>query len=497
MSESLERISGKEAFELYDTYGFPIEITKEIAAERGFSVDLEGFEREMEKQRERARAAHKFSNGSKESLGLDQLSIEETPFVGYRSTWHKSTVAGIVVGNESRDKIEEGQEAGLVLEATSFYAEMGGQVGDTGQIRSAAGVFTVTSTIRTPADIIVHQGRVAQGSLAVGEEVEAEVDGERRLDIARNHTATHLLQAALRQVLGGHIEQKGSLVAPDRFRFDFSHLTAMTEEEVREVQRVVNQHIRNNLKVYDEEIPYQQAIEAGAIALFDEKYGDVVRVIRVGQPAVSTELCGGTHVSYTGEIGFFHLLGESSIGAGIRRIEAATGRGAEELVEKHFSNLERAAKYLETEPDEVLDKTRSLIDELDAERKRALSLEKELARREAEFLVAKAEVVNGVNLLSARVSPCRQEVLREMADIIRDKLKSAVVVLGTVYQDRPSFIAAVTPDLVERGYDAGKIVKEVAAVTGGGGGGKARLAQAGGKNKGKLDEALQLVRGLI
>ncbi len=417
--------------------------------------------------------------------------------MGYRSIRHKSVVAGIIVDSESRERIEEGQEAGLVLEATSFYAEKGGQVGDTGQIRTAAGVFTVTNTVRTPADIIIHQGYVAQGSLAVGEEVEAEVDGERRLDIARNHTATHLLQAALRQVLGGHIEQKGSLVAPDRFRFDFSHLTAVTDEELREVQQIVNEQIRNNMKVYDEEIPYQQAIEAGAIALFDEKYGDVVRVIRIGKPAVSTELCGGTHVSYAGEIGFFYLLGESSIGAGLRRIEATTGRGAEELIEKQFSNLAKAAECLDAEPSEVLDKTRSLIDELDVERKRALSLERELAKKEVESLVGQAEQVNGVTLLVSRVPPSRQEVLREMADLIRDKLKSAVVVLGTVYQDRPSFIAAVTPDLVERGYDAGKIVKKVAAVTGGGGGGKAGLAQAGGKDKTKLDEALQLVKRLV
>jgi alanyl-tRNA synthetase len=338
---------------------------------------------------------------------------------------------------------------------------------------------------------------MAEGRLEVGDEVVAVVDKERRLDIARNHTATHLLQAALRQVLGGHIEQKGSLVTPDRFRFDFSHLTAVTEEELLEAQHIVNQHIRNNLIVHDEEIPYQQAIEAGAIALFDEKYGDVVRVIRIGQPAVSTELCGGTHVSYTGEIGFFYLLGESSIGAGLRRIEAATGRGAEELIEKQFSNLAKAAEYLDAEPSEVLDKTRSLIDELDVERKRALSLEKELAKKEVESLVGKAEQVNGVTLLVSRVPPSRQEVLREMADLIRDKLKSVVVVLGTVYQDRPSFIAAVTPDLVERGYDAGKIVKKVAAVTGGGGGGKAGLAQAGGKDTGKLDEALQLVKRLV
>ncbi len=478
------KILGEQAFMLYDTYGFPVELTKEIAAERGFSVDLEGFEREMEKQRERARASHRFGFSPEESARLDsQLGITETPFVGYRSVRHKSIIVGLLADSESTEKLGEGQEGSLILKTTPFYAEMGGQVGDTGQIRGAAGQFVVTDTVRTETDIVVHQGYVAEGSLTVGDKVEAEVDEERRLDIARNHTATHLLQSALRQVLGEHVQQRGSLVAPDRFRFDFSHLTAMTEEELREVQHIVNGRIRQNLRLYDEEIPYLEAMEQGAIALFDEKYGDVVRAIKIGKPPVSIELCGGTHVVSTGEIGYFHITGESSIGSGLRRIEAVTGRGAEAFIGQRLEEAEVREFALKKD--------------LEKERRQVQTLERELARKEAESLLSQAEVVNGVNLLAARVSPSRQEVLREMADLIRDKLKSAVVVLGTIYQDRPSFIAAVTPDLVERGYDAGKIIKQVAAVTGGGGGGKARLAQAGGRDKDKLDEALRLVKSII
>jgi len=298
-------------------------------------------------------------------------------------------------------------------------------------------------------------------------------------------------------VLGEHIQQRGSLVAPERLRFDFSHLTAMTQEEIKEVQHIVNEKIRQNLRVYDEETSYKKAIEAGAIALFDEKYGDVVRVMKIGEPTVSAELCGGTHVADTGEIGYFHITSEGSIGAGLRRIEAVTGREAEAFIDRHLSSLEDVAKALEASPEDVQDKLDSLVAELDLERKLTLSLERELAKKEAESLLSRVEVVNGVNLLSARVSSSSQQVLREMADFIRDKLKSVVVVLGGISEDRPVFLAAVTPDLVERGYNAGEIVKQVAKVAGGGGGGKATLAQAGGRDKDKLDEALRLVKNLI
>ncbi len=499
-SNKLNRISGEEAFRLHDTYGFPVELTGEIAAGRGFSVDLEGFERKMEKQRERARAAGGWVLLDEKTITIYPKQWKTEPsFVGYDNDKlrHEDIIIGLLVDNKSIETIEEGQEASLILESTPFYGEMGGQVGDIGEISSATGRFLVSNTVRIPPDIIVHQGHVVEGNLAVGDEVQAEVDKERRLDIARNHTATHLLQAALRQVLGEHIQQRGSLVMPERFSFDFSHLVGMTEQEEREVQRIVNDRIRQNLAVYDEEVSYKEAIEEGAIALFDEKYGDVVRVIRIGRPPISAELCGGTHVTTTGEIGLFHIFSEHSIGAGLRRIEAVTGKGAEAFIERRLSALTNMANRLATEVENTPDRVDGIIAELDKERKQRQALERELSKKIAESLLNQTEVVNGVKILVARVPPSRIQALREMSDLIRDKLKSVVVVLGTVYEDKPVFLAAVTPDLVAKGYNAGEIVKKVAGVTGGGGGGKATLAQAGGKYKDKLDEALRLVKNLI
>lgn len=497
-SQKARQISGEDAFRLYDTYGFPVELTREIVGRSGLSVDMAGFDKEMEKQRDRARAAHKFEVASGGSIGLDvHLDIGGTDFVGYHCLEQKATIVRLVVEGGETETIEAGQEAGIILDTTPFYGEMGGQLGDTGEILGTTGRFSVTNTVRVPPDVIVHQGKVIEGYLLASEEVEAAVDVERRLDIARNHTATHLLQSALRQVLGEYIQQRGSLVAPERLRFDFSHLTAMNQEEIKTVQHIVNEKIRQNLRVYDEETSYKKAIEAGAIALFDEKYGDVVRVMRIGEPTVSAELCGGTHVASTGEIGYFHITSESSIGAGLRRIEAVTGREAEVFVGERLSSLEDIAKALEASPEDVQDKLAGLMAEMDRERKHTLALERELAKKEAESLLSRVEVVNGVNLLSARVSSSSQQVLREMADFIRDKLKSVVVVLGGISEDRPVFLAAVTPDLVEKGYNAGEIVKQVAKVAGGGGGGKATLAQAGGRDKNKLDEALRLVKSLI
>jgi alanyl-tRNA synthetase len=478
-----DEILGVDAFRLYDTYGFPIELTKEIAQEQGLSVDMEGFEREMAGQKERAKTAHKFVV----EVGGGVVGLHgnlETSFVGYGSLNCESKIVGLSTDGKSLETIKEGQKANLILESTPFYGEMGGQVGDTGEIVSESGKFVVTNTVNVPPDVIVHQGKVVEGSLNVGDEVEAIVDVERRMDIARNHTATHLLQFALRQILGEHVQQRGSLVAPDRLRFDFSHLKALSEKQIAEVNKIVNEKIRQNLTVSAEnDVPYQKAIEAGVIALFDEKYGDVVRVLKIGKPLVSAELCGGTHVSATGEIGLFHIISESSIGAGLRRIEAVTGRGAEEYVGQRLSDSQKSAQELEAE--------------LDKERKKTLALEKELARKTAESLIAQAEVIKGVKVLAAKVPSARMEILREMSDIIRDKLKSAIVVLGTAYQEKPAFLAAVTPDLVKKGYNAGKIVKQVAEVTGGGGGGKADFAQAGGKDKKKLDEALRLVKSLV
>jgi len=394
--------------------------------------------------------------------------------------------------------VYEGQNVGVILRETPFYGEMGGQVGDIGEIRGPKGRFIVTNTIRVPPIYIVHQGKVAEGSLTVGDVVEAIVDEERRLDIARNHTATHLLQMALRQVLGEHVQQRGSLVAPDRLRFDFSHLKALNKEQIAEVNRIVNEKIRQNLKVYAEDIPYKKAMEEGVIALFGEKYGDVVRAVKIGEPRVSAELCGGTHVASTGEIGLFHIISESSIGAGLRRIEAVTGRGAEAYFDERLSTLDKIGQSLGALPWDIQDKLSEMVAELDKEHKRTLALEMQLARQEAEALLSQAVEVKGVTLLVAKVSSRSTKILMVMCDLLRDRLKSAVIVLGTVYEDKPSMIAVVTPDLVIGGYDARLIAEEVAKVIGGGGGGgKATLAQAGGKYKDKLDQALKLVKSLI
>ncbi len=489
-SKVKDRISGEDVFKLYDTYGFPVELTKEFAAERGFSVDMDGFEKEMEKQRERAKASHKFeladANGLK--AGLD---IESTTFVGYNNLVQKSIILGIIVNNESAGVIENEQEANLILEETPFYGEMGGQVGDAGEIRSPEGKFTVTGTVRIPPDIIVHQGYVVDGSLALGDEVEAEVDKKRRLDIARNHTATHLLQMALRQVLGEHVQQKGSMVSPEQLRFDFSHLVAMTSEEIEQVNHIVNESIRQNLPVYDEEIPYKKAIDEGVIALFDEKYGDVVRVLRIGKPSISSELCGGTHVNTTGEIGFFHIVNESSIGAGLRRIEAVTGRGAEDYINEIFFQWQQVAEYLGTERNLIINKVQSLLSKSKNLTNQMRAQEEQLFILMARSLLKQVTVVNGISVISDVVPSSSIERLRGISDYLRKYIQSGIIVLGTVYEDRPLFLAAVTKDLTTKGYNAGDLVKKVAFVAGGSGGGKATLAQAGGKYKDKLDEALK------
>jgi alanyl-tRNA synthetase len=490
-SKGRSEISGEQAFKLYDTYGFPIELTTEIAADRGFSVDLAGFEKEMGKQRERARAAHKFELEG--DAVLTEKGLFELKFVGYEKLKCKARIWRLLVGGKPVKEAKQGQEVSVGLDVTPFYAEMGGQVGDTGEIIGPQGTIRVKDVIGH----YMHQGEVISGTISDGEQVIATVDKKRRLDIARNHTATHLLQSALRQVLGEHVEQRGSLVAPDRLRFDFSHLTALTKEQIEEVQHIVNEKIRQNLRVYDEDIPYKKAIEEGAIALFDEKYGDTVRVVKIGKPRISAELCGGTHVASTGEIGLFHIISESSIGAGLRRIEAVTGRGAEKYFDERLSDLQQIAQSLGASSEETRGKVSSLVGELEQERRQRLALERELAKKTAESLLPQAEVIKGVTVLAARVPSLRMQSLREMSDFLRERLKSAVVVLGTVYEEKPAFLAAVTPDLVARGYDAGKIVRQVAKVTGGSGGGKPSLGQAGGKDKGKLDEALKLVKSLI
>jgi len=499
-------ISGQDIFRLYDTYGFPKEITAEIAAENGLALDLDGFEQEMERQRERARAAQKVivvrPEPARAVLRVAGPTViisgpGETRFVGNEKLAYTSTIRHLRVDTRKVDTAHQGKAVDIELPETPFYGEMGGQVGDTGQIVGANGIVQVVQTMRTANDITVHRGTVIEGTISPGETVKATVDKERRLDISRNHTATHLLQAALRQVLGEHVRQSGSLVAPDRLRFDFSYRGALTDEQLSEVQRIVNERIRQNLKIRYKMMPYQQALDAGALAFFEEKYGEQVRVLEIGKPSISLELCGGTHVKQTGDIGFFQIVAEASIGAGLRRIEAVTGRGAEGLIKERFSIIEHVADELKAPVAEIENRIAAMQAEINAERKKALILEREMLRSSLDSILTNAESVNDITVLAVKVYASDMEALRQTGDLIKERLKSAVVVLGAVYNDRPNFVAMVTPGLVKKGLHAGNIVKQVAAVAGGGGGGKAEIGQAGGKDVSKLDDALRLVKELV
>lgn len=504
-------LSGDTAFRLYDTFGLPLEITRDVAEERGLTVDEAGYQAALEEQRRRARQAEAFQVTDEQTLARytqvladlraqNRLGEEGVKHDPYTTTELETSVAAILRDGQPVKSAKEGDEVEVILPETCFYVESGGQVADTGFIAAyppgsdePTWEIEVREAFRPIVGLIVHAGRVTRGRPKVGDSAWAIVDYERRMDIARNHTATHLLHSELRYILGEHVQQAGSLVAPDRLRFDFTHPTMLTEAELDAVTRSVNDAVLVNYPVEVSEERYSQAISEGVIALFGEKYGDIVRVLRIGWPGepFSQELCGGTHVAETGEIGLFHIISEEGVGAGVRRIEAVTGRVAVDLVERQLGMLRRISAYLGVSPDEVERKTLSLLDELQSARKEIARLQDQLARREFEALLEQVRQVAGVPLLSARVTAPSVEVLREMTDWFRDRLGSGVVVLGTVLGERPALVAAVTADLVERGVDAVKLVREVARVVGGSGGGKASLAQAGGRDASRLDEALR------
>ncbi|MCH8190965.1 MAG: alanine--tRNA ligase, partial [Chloroflexi bacterium] len=512
-------LAGRDVFKLYDTYGFPPDITRDIAREHGLQVDLEGFEREMEAQRERGRASAKFGLSDAASPEAYQtLATGESRFTGYDSLREETVVIGLLAGGAPVERASKGQQVEVVLRETPFYAEAGGQVGDTGQLRGPLGVVRITETHSPIQGLIAHAGEVTDGEIAVGESVEAAVDATRRDDVVRNHTGTHLLNAALRKVLGPHVRQAGSLVAPDRLRFDFSHPSAVTPAELQEIQALVNDTIMANLSVTHATMPYKEAVDQGALAFFGEKYGDTVRTCRIarrpdsqrGRPRpesgrsengddelFSFELCAGTHARATGEIGLLHVESEGSIAAGTRRIEAVTGRGADGALTQRHVLLESLAQQLQTSPAELTRRVASLLEDLDQERKRASSMERDLARRQAEALPAQAQTINGVTVLTAQVSAASPDALREMAGWLKERLGSAVIVLGADVNGKPSFVAMVTDDLTPKGYHAGNIVREVAKVADGGGGGRAEVAHAGGKDASKLQQALELVPRLV
>ena len=501
LSDALEKggeVPGELVFRLWDTHGFPVEITQEIARERGLEVDIEGFEREMEAQRQRGRAAARFGGDRSKIRLYESMGVGSTAFLGYDTVAARSVVVGLISGDQAVDSVADGASVDVFLLETPFYPEGGGQVGDAGVLAGPGGRIDVHDTQTVMPGLIAHFGKVAQGEIAVGDTLDAHVDPVRRQDTARNHTATHMLHAALRQVLGPHVRQAGSLVAPDRLRFDFSHVEAVTGEEMEQVQWLVNEKIRENVSIHRSEDTYARAVERGALAFFGDKYDDTVRLIEIANGATfSFEVCGGTHVHRTGELGAVYVLGESSIGSGLRRIEAVSGRGAERVVKDRFSSGATVATLLNTSVAGVEERVKGLLEELDAARRANEVLERRASAQSAHGLLDLKQDVDGVTVLASSVEAPNVDAMRDMGDWLRDKLGSGVVVLGAVIGGRPVLVAMVTPDLVSRGHSASDIVKGAAKAIGGGGGGRPDVAQAGGRRADGLEEALGLVHRLV
>ena len=501
LSESIipgEKLPGQTIFRLWDTFGFPPEMTEEIAAEKGIEADIAGFNNQMEEQRERARASAKFGGDRAKIRVYESLGIGGVKFLGYETLTASSVAVGIITGDEVVNDAKQGDEIEIALLETPFYAEGGGQVGDTGEMDGPNGKIEIHDTQRVMPDLIIHFGKVVEGTIAMGQNIDCYVNPVRREDTARNHTATHLLHAALRQVLGAHVRQAGSLVAPDRLRFDFSHVDAVTPSEMEQIQFLVNEKIRQNATVHKDEDSYTNAIKRGALAFFGDKYEDRVRLIEIVNGATfSFEVCGGTHVHQTGQLGSVFILGESSIGAGMRRIEAVSGRGAERVVNERLRAGSAVANKLQTTLPELEDRVESLLEDITRLNREKENLERQISLQSAADLLDSKQEVDGVNVLVALVDVNSADGMREIGDWLRDKLESGVVVLGGVINERPLITAMVTKDLVERGLDATTIVRGAAKAIGGGGGGRPDVAQAGGKQADKLSGALDMVPSLV
>ncbi len=490
-------LAGETAFRLWDTYGFPVEMTQEIARERGVEVDAAGFEREMAAQRERGRASAQFGEERAKIRLYESLGVGATRFLGYGQLSASSPVVGLIADDAAASEASAGQAVEVILVQTPFYAEGGGQVGDAGILEAPDGRIEVHDTQAVMPDVIAHFGKVAEGVVRLGDSVEAQVDPVRRQDTARNHTATHMLHAALREVLGAHVRQAGSLVAPDRLRFDFSHVHPVTESELWQVQLLVNEKIRANASVRGDEDTYAAAIQRGALAFFGDRYGERVRLIEIANGDVfSFEVCGGTHVGHTGEVGGVYILGETGIGAGMRRLEAVSGRAAERLVWERFGSQESVARLLQTTTPEIEARVGALLSENEELRRQLEALERRSALQAAELLLDARVDVNGVSLLAARVDAASADSLREISDWLRDKMGSGIVVLGTALNDRPTISIGITRDLVDKGADARTYARELGRVIGGGGGGRPDMAQAGGRDASRLDAALARAQDL-
>lgn len=488
-------ISGPDAFKLYDTYGFPFDLTEDFAAEKGMTVDREGFDQAMQEQRDRAREARKETDSMKVQGGPLADFTVKSEFVGYTDLVTAAKVIAVVHENQFVDLVGTGETCQVILDQTPFYAESGGQVSDHGYITAGDTVLKVEDVGKAPHGQHVHTVVVEAGVLRKGDTVQATVTQDVREDIIKNHTATHLLHKALKEVLGEHVNQAGSLVAPERLRFDFSHFGSISAEELQDIEQRVNEQIWKSIEVDISLKPIAEAKTMGAMALFGEKYGDIVRVVQVG--GYSLELCGGCHVRNTSQIGLFKIVSESGIGSGVRRIEATTGRNAYQYLDGQLQLLRDAASLLKSNIGDVPKRIDGLFAQLKEVSRENESLKAKLSGIEAGSLTDQAKTVDGVTVLAAQVSAGDMESLRNIVDQMKTKLGSAVIVLGAAAEDKVNLVAAVTPDLVSKGYHAGKLIKEVASRCGGSGGGRPDMAQAGGKDASKLQEALQSVEQLV
>jgi alanyl-tRNA synthetase len=490
-------LSGENAFKLYDTYGFPLDLTLEILEEKNFGVDEEGFKAAMQKQRETARNARKTTNYMGADVTVYQ-SIDPaitTEFIGYDKLTCDSKILVLTTETDLAEALTDGETGTIVTEQTVFYATMGGQQGDVGRIVSDMGEFKVEDTIHLQGGKVGHVGRMIKGMLQTGDMVTLKVCENNRQNTGKNHSATHLLQKALRAVLGNHVEQAGSLVDGDRLRFDFTHFSAMTPQEIEQVETLVNEKIKESLPVKTEIMSLEEAKKSGAMALFGEKYGDTVRVVKMGD--FSTELCGGTHISHTGVIGSFKILSETGIAAGVRRIEALTGDGLMHYYQETEKELHEAAKAAKTTPSSLTAKIESLLDEIKALNSENEKLKSRLAKDSLGNVMDQVKEIKGVKVLATKVLDVDMNGLRNLGDQLKDKLGDGVIVLASVQDDKVNLMATVTEEAQKKGAHAGNLIKAIASLVGGGGGGRPNMAQAGGKNPAGVAACLERVMEVV
>jgi len=483
-------IPGEIVFKLYDTFGFPTDLTGDAARVRGISLDMEGFERSMEAQREKAREAWKGSGEEAVAAVYRELSMDgiKTEFVGYEgNTEATARIVAILKDNKRADALAEGERGEIFVEKTPFYGEIGGQIGDVGVIEAGSTLFDVWDTQKPLDDLFTHIGKVKRGTLSVGDTVDLKTDEGIRRAIEANHSGTHVLQAALKRVLGDHVKQSGSLVNAERLRFDFTHFAKIEDDEIEEAERIANTYIRSNMPVDTRVLGREEAVKTGATAVFDEKYGETVRVVRMGD--CSMELCGGTHVLRTGDIGFLKVVGESSIAAGVRRIEAVTGVGAVKYVQTVEKELKSSARLVKTVPLELSKRLEKLLKTQRDLEKEIDTLKGKLAAKDSSDLLDKIKEINGIRLLATSVDVPDVKTLRDFGDKLRDRIPSGVMLLGSRVGDKAMLLCMVTKDLTNR-YNAGEIIREIAPIVGGSGGGRPDMAQAGGSKPEKLEEAL-------